>query len=114
MGAIAGLGIENLRYGRRSWAEWATSRLRTLPGVTFHQVVVLLMMGCSASFVARWLLSQPDRGCVQAATFHTLRTYLTPINKQVRKWRRSFCLDPMPDIVGDAQKWLKHSMEGSG
>jgi hypothetical protein len=98
----------------RSWAEWAVSRLKTLPDVTFYSAVALLTMGRSASFVARWLLSQSDRGCLQTATLHTLRTYLTPINKEVRKWRRSFCLDPMPDVVRDAQKWLRQSMEGSG
>ena len=56
--------------------------------------------------MARWLLGLPERGSLQTATFHTLRTYLTPINKQVRKWRRSSYADPVPDVVQDAQKWL--------
>jgi len=80
-----------------TWAKWASSRLKTLPETAFHQAVMLLVMGGSASFVARWLLGLPDRGSLQTATFHTLRTYLTPINKQVRKWRRSFYADPVPD-----------------
>jgi len=42
-------------------------------------------------------------------TFHTLRTYLTPINKQVRKWRRSLYADPVPDVVRDYQEWLRES-----
>jgi hypothetical protein len=92
-----------------SWGEWATGRLRSLPGVTFYRAVVLLMMGRSASYVAQWLMNLPDRGCLQTATFHTLRTYLTPINKQVRKWRRAFYADPTPDVVRDAQKWLTQS-----
>ena len=62
--------------------------------------VVLLAMGRSASFVARWIL------CL-----HALRTYLTPINKQVRKWRRSFYADPVPDVVQDVQKWLSQATE---
>ena len=95
-----------------SWGEWATSRLKTLPMETFHRAVVLLTMGRSGSFVARWLLGLPDRGCLQTATFHTLRTYLTPINKQVRKWRRSFYADPMPEVVQDAQKWLSQPTAG--
>jgi hypothetical protein len=65
----------------------------------------------SSRFVARWLLCLPDRGCLQTATFHTLRTYLTPINKQVRKWRRSFYAEPVPDVVREAQKWLSQFTE---
>jgi hypothetical protein len=78
---------------------------------TFYRAIVLLVIGRSPSFVARWLLSVPDRGCLQTATFHTLRTYLTPINKQVRKWRQSFYADPVPDVVQDAQKWLGQATE---
>lgn len=59
-------------------------------------------MGRSGSFVARWLLGLPDKGCLQTATFHTLRTYLTPINKEVRNWRRSLYADPVPEVVQDA------------
>ena len=81
---------------------------------TFYRAIVLLVMGRSASFVARWLLSVPDRGCLQTATFHTLRTYLTPINKQVRNWRRSLYADPVPEVVQDAQKWLSQPTAGAG
>jgi len=71
-------------------------------------------MGRSASFVARWILCLPDRGCLQTATFHTLSTYLTTINKQVRKWRRSLYADPVPEVVQDAQKWLSQPTAGAG
>ena len=91
------------------WGEWATSRVRTLPAEAFYGVIALLMVGRSASFAARWLLSLPDKGCLQTATFHTLRTYLTPINKQLRNWRRSFYAEPVPDVVQDAQKWFEQS-----
>ena len=97
-----------------SWGGWAVSRVRTLPEDTFHLAVVLLIAGRSASFVARWLLRLPNRGGLQAATFHTLRTYLTPINKQVGKWRRSIYVDPVPDVVQEALKWLGQCTEGSG
>ena len=80
----------------------------------FYRAVVLLAMGRSGSFVARWLLGLPDRGSLQTATFHTLRTYLTPINKQVRKWRRSSYADAVPDVVQDAQKWLSQPTAGAG
>ena len=97
-----------------TWAKWASSRLKTLPETAFHQAVMLLVMGGSASFVARWLLGLPDRGSLQTATFHTLRTYLTPINKQVRKWRRSSYADPAPEVVRDAERWLNQTTEGAG
>jgi hypothetical protein len=95
-------------------AKWANSRLKALPAETFYHAVVLLAMGRSASFVARWLLCLPDRGPLQTATFHTLRTYLTPINQQLGKWRRSFYADPVPDIVQEAQKWLSQPTGGAG
>ena len=94
--------------------EWASSRLRALPAETFYRAIVLLAMGRSASFVARWLLGLPDRGSLQTATFHTLRTYLTPINRQVRKWRQSRYADPVPEVVQDAQKWLSQPTAGTG
>ena len=95
-----------------AWAKWASLRLRTLPDRAFCHAVALLAMGGSASFVARWLLGLPDRGSLQTATFHTLRTYLTPINKQVRKWRRSSYADAVPDVVQDAQKWINPPKAG--
>ena len=97
-----------------SWGKWATSRVRTLPAEAFYRAIVLLAMGRSGSYVARWLLGLPDRGSLQTATFHTLRTYLTPINRQVRKWRRSSYADPVPDVVQDAQKWLSQPRAGTG
>jgi|SRR5579863_1978068 len=96
----------------RSWAEWAISRLRALPSNTFYNAVVLLVAGRTASYVARWLLSQPERGCLQGATFHTLRTYLTPLRKQVKEWLRYPDPNDMPAAVRDAQEWLGASETG--
>jgi hypothetical protein len=40
------------------------------------------------------------------ARWANLTTYLTPINKQVRKWRGSFYADPAPKVVQDVQNWF--------
>jgi hypothetical protein len=36
--------------------------------------------------MARQLLNQPDRGGLQSASFHTLRTYLTPVARILNDW----------------------------
>lgn len=59
----------------RSWAEWAISRLRALPSDTFYNVVVLLVAARTASHVARWLLSQPERGCLNRCCWNLVRWY---------------------------------------
>jgi hypothetical protein len=41
------------------------------------------------SIMTRQLLNQPDRGGLQSATFHTLRTYLTPVARILRDWSES-------------------------
>jgi hypothetical protein len=43
-----------------------------------------------------------------------MRTYLTLINKQVRKWCRSLYADPVPEVVQDAQEWLSQPTAGAG
>ncbi len=68
----------------------------------------LLFAARSVSYTARMVLAQPDRGGLQAATFHTLRTYLTPLNKLLKDWLRSFPnVGPLPCILQETVDWLK-------
>lgn len=76
--------------------------------------VVLLMLDYNISLVARWIQCQSDRSSLQSATFHTLRTYLTPLRKQIRKWRLSPFSEATPEVVQEAQKWLKQDRKDSG
>jgi hypothetical protein len=60
------------------------------------------------SSTARTLLTLPDRGGLQSATFHTLRTYLSPPHKLLQGWLRSFPdSGPPPAIFQEALDWLK-------
>jgi hypothetical protein len=84
---------------------WAISRLQTMPPERFYQAVILLSAKNSVSSVARLLLAFPDRGGLQSATFHTLRTYLTLLYQEMEGWLNHS--SPAPPIVEEAHSWLR-------
>jgi hypothetical protein len=84
---------------------WAISRLRTMPPERFYLTVVLLSRGSSVSSVARLLLAFPDRGGMQFATFHTLRTYLTLLHQNLEARVADSSLPP--DILMEASYWFR-------
>jgi hypothetical protein len=94
---------------RKDKTEWAISRLRTMPERLFYSSVVVLSSSPRAvTYTARQLLNQPDRGGLQSATFHTLRTYLTPVSRILNDWRESgFASGSPPAIFQEAQSWLQ-------
>jgi hypothetical protein len=58
--------------------------------------------------MAKQLLNQPDRGGLQSATFHTLRTYLTPVARILNDWNESgYASGSPPAIFQEAQSWLQ-------
>jgi hypothetical protein len=60
-------------------------------------------------------MAQPDRGGLQSATFHTVRTYLTPLHKLLKGWLRSFPnVAPLPCILQEAVGWFKDEDKGEG
>jgi hypothetical protein len=81
-----------------------------MPRERFYQTVVLLCSGSSVSSVARLLLAFPDRGGMQSATFHTLRTYLTLLHKHLEV--RVSDSSSLPAILMEAHYWLR--MQNSG
>jgi len=61
------------------------------------------------------LLARRDRGGLQSATFHTLRTYLTPLHKLLKDWLRAFPnMGPTPCILQEAVNWLKDEDKSEG
>jgi hypothetical protein len=94
---------------RKDKTEWAISRLRTMPERLFYGSVVILASSPRAvSYMARQLLNQPDRGGLQSATFHTLRTYLTPVARILQDWSESgYASSSPPVIFQEAQSWLQ-------
>jgi hypothetical protein len=94
---------------RKDKTEWAISRLRTMPERLFYSSVVILASSPRAmTYMARQLLNQPDRGGLQSATFHTLRTYLTPVARILNDWSESgFASGSLPPIFQEAQSWLQ-------
>ena len=95
----------DLKTKRERWKAWATLRLRVLPVEQFHWAVLLIAGGFSATFVTKWLLAQSDRGDLQRATFHTLRTYLTPLHNWFAKPTCS-CPDYFLRAIQEARAWL--------
>jgi hypothetical protein len=102
-----------MRKCRQNRTVWAISRLRNLPAELFYRAIVSLYCGHRpVSSTARMLLAQPDRGGLQSATFHTLRTYLTPLNRRLKDWHRPFPnVGPRPRILQEAVEWLKHKRQ---
>ena len=98
-----------MRKAKQERTAWAISRLRTMPQACFHWSVISLYSGDrSVSFTARMLLTLPDQGGLQLASFHTLRTYLTPLRKRLKGWLKPFPdLGPPPAILQEALDWLK-------
>jgi hypothetical protein len=70
---------------RKDKTEWTISRLRTVPEALFYRAIILLTGHRPVSYTARMLLNHSDRGALQSATFHTLRTYLTPVHTLLRR-----------------------------
>jgi hypothetical protein len=92
---------------------WTISRLRTMPPELLYGAIASVYSGHrSVSSTARMLLAQRDPGGLQSATFHTLRTYITPLHKLVKAWLNS-CPDvvPLPCILQEAVDWLKGTNE---
>lgn len=100
---------------RQDRTEWAISRLRRMPEPLFYRSIILLGAGYhSVSAIARMLLREPDRGALQAATFHTLRTYLTPVHRILHQWRASgFASGSTPAIYQETQNWLQQQANPS-
>jgi hypothetical protein len=98
-----------MRKPKQEKTAWTISRLRTMPPELFYGAIVSVYYGHrSVSSTARMLLAQPDLGGMQSATFHTLRTYLTPLHKLLKNWLRSFPdMGPLPCILQEAVEWLK-------
>jgi hypothetical protein len=98
-----------MRKPKQERMTWTISRLRAMPPELFYGAIFSVYSGHrSVSSTARMLLAQPDRGGLQSATFHTLRTYLTPVHKLLKDWFRSFPdMGPMPCILNEAVEWLK-------
>jgi hypothetical protein len=98
-----------MRKPKQERTAWSISRLRTMPPEVFYGAIVSVYSAHrSVSYTARMLLAQPDRGGLQSATFHTLRTYLTPLNKLLKDWLRSFPnVGPLPCILQETVDWLK-------
>jgi hypothetical protein len=94
---------------RKDKTEWAISRLRTMPERLFYSSVVILASSPrTVSYMAKQLLNQPDRGGLQSATFHTLRTYLTPVSRIFSDYSESgFASGSPPAIFQEAQSWLQ-------
>src|SRR3981081_3268958 len=80
-----------------------------MPPELFYGAIVSVYSGHrSVSSTARMLLVPSDRGGLQSATFHTLRTCLTPLHKLLKNWLRSFPdMGPMPCILREMVEWLK-------
>ena len=78
-----------------------------MPEPLFYRSIILLTGHRSVSYTARMLLNHPDRGALQSATFHTLRTYLTTVHGLLRRGLK-FAADlaATPAIYQEAQKWL--------
>jgi hypothetical protein len=89
------------------------SRLRAMPPEHFYEATASVDSGHRfVSSTARMLLAQRDRGGLQSATFHTLRTYLAPLHKLLKDWLRSFPdTGRMPFILQGAVEWLKGTNE---
>src|ERR1700730_8347671 len=99
-----------MRKPKQGRTAWTISRLRTMPPELFHGAIASVYSGHRAvSSTARMLLAQPDRGGLQSATFHTLRTYLTHVHKLLKDWLRPFPRDlgPLPCILQESVDWLK-------
>lgn len=90
---------------RQDRAAWAISRLRTMPSERFYQTIIMLTANNSVSSVARLLHAFPDRGGLQSATFHTLRTYLTLLYQEMEGWLNGSSL--APPVVDEAYSWLR-------
>jgi hypothetical protein len=93
---------------RQNKTEWTISRLRTMPERLFYTSIILLCNGHrQVSSTARMLHKEHDRGALQSASFHTLRTYLTPVHGLLRRGLKYAAdLAETPAIYQEAQKWL--------
>jgi hypothetical protein len=102
-----------MRKPKQERTAWTISRLRTMPPKLFYGAIVSVYYGHrSVSYTAGMLLAQRDRGGLQSATFHTLRTYLTPLHKLLKNWLRSYPdMGPTPCILQEAVDWLKGANE---
>jgi hypothetical protein len=102
-----------MRKPKQERTAWTVSRLRTLPPEVFFRAIASLYSGHRpVSATARTLLRQPDRGGLQSATFHTLRTYLTPLHKLLKAWLKSFPnVGSLPCILQETVDWFKQSNE---
>jgi hypothetical protein len=98
-----------MRKPKQEKTAWTISRLRTMPPELFYGAIASVYSGHrSVSSTARMLLAQRDRGGLQSATFHTLRTYLTSLHKLLKGWLRSFPnVGPLPCILQETVDWLK-------
>jgi len=92
---------------------WAISRLRLLPEQLFYSSVISMTFGHgTVSNTARIILNSPNRGELQNATFHTLRTYLTPVHKLWLRWLSQALaggrpFPPVPEIFREAELWYE-------
>ena len=105
-----------MRKPKQEKTAWTISRLRTMPPELFYGAIVSVYYGHrSVSSTARMLLARRDRGGLQSATFHTLRTYLTPLHKLLKDWLRAFPnMGPTPCILQEAVNWLKDEDKSEG
>ena len=93
---------------RRDKTEWAISRLRSMPELLLYRSVLILASNSrTVSYVARHLLGERDRGGLQVVTFHTLRTYLTPVHKIFSRWRASGFYGSVPALLQEANNWFE-------
>jgi hypothetical protein len=87
---------------------WVISRLKTLPDENYHRAIIALASGCHVSKLTKWLPVQPDRGGLQLAAFETVRKYLTPLNKNIKRWLRLPDPESMPDVLREALEWQEN------
>jgi hypothetical protein len=80
-----------------------------MPPELFYEAIASVYSGHrSVSSTARMLMAQTDRGGLQSATFHTLRTYLTPLHRILKGWLRARPnVGPLPCILQETVDWFK-------
>jgi hypothetical protein len=102
-----------MRKVKQERTAWVISRLRTMPQAHFYwSIISLYSSHRSVSSTARMLLTLPDRGGLQSASFHTLRTYLTPLHKLLKEWLKPLPnLGQPPAVFQEALDWLKLQKE---
>src|SRR5260370_23311005 len=100
--------IESLRWPK---VERNCSRVMTMPSFA---IVLRQEIQCSSSELTN-VPSMSHRTALHPfiRSLHSSGAW-PAFNKQVRKWRRSFYADPVPDVVLEVQKWLSQPTEGAG